>query len=449
MSVGIKPVCVPTLVAAGVVLLGGGSTAIAQESTSTAKGATLETLPRSTADRPDDFPGPQVHVFYVVPSDGADLALDTNGVIAASVASWQAWLRGQTGGRGIRVDTYQGQLDITFFRLATTDAAVAARGPFVREQIEQELRAAGFNTPGRIYAVYYDGGSTHSCGGAGPEPTTGGSVTAMYLKGTPPGAPPCSTNTLGVSPPGYFEFGMLHEIVHTMGFVPPCAPHVTLRDHVSDSTFDLMWAGNAPWGVDQPGRMQLDVNRDDYYLAKIPGCRDMSESRYLGDGGATLTITVTARGGAQGLVRSFPGGIDCPEICTAYFDAWPAQSVTLNAYPSAGSLFAGWRGACSGRNTICDITLDTSKNVEATFERATARLSVSVVGRGRVVSTPLGISCPARCSASYPVGTRVALRATPRRGWRFMGWKGACKGGGRCALTVTSNSVVRATFRRL
>jgi hypothetical protein len=58
---------------------------------------------------------------------------------------------------------------------------------------------------------------------------------------------------------------MLHEIMHTMGFVSPAAPHHTLAGHVSDSNQDLMWAGTLPW---QP--TTLDVGGDDYYGAALP-----------------------------------------------------------------------------------------------------------------------------------------------------------------------------------
>jgi hypothetical protein len=131
--------------------------------------------PRATFDRPDDVAGPQVHVLYVVAADVADRALDTDGETAASVASWQSWLRGQTGGRGIRLDTYQGQLDVTFFRLATTSSAALPRPVLA---ISTELAAAGFAAPEKIYAVYYDGASTLACGdGGGPYPS-------MYLTGS-------------------------------------------------------------------------------------------------------------------------------------------------------------------------------------------------------------------------------------------------------------------------
>jgi hypothetical protein len=81
-----------------------------------------------------------------------------------------------------------------------------------------------------------------------------GSVTAIFLQGTPPGAPPCASNPIGVDPPRYFEFSMLHEILHTMGFVPTCAPHTAPNHHVSDGRFNLMWSGNAPWMRTRPSR---------------------------------------------------------------------------------------------------------------------------------------------------------------------------------------------------
>ena len=88
----------------------------------------------------------------------------------------------------LRFDTYQGSLDVSFFRLAATDATVASRGAFVREAVEQELRAAGFDRPDRIYAVYYDGSSTYACGGAFWPPQLNGNAIVMYLRGRPSGA---------------------------------------------------------------------------------------------------------------------------------------------------------------------------------------------------------------------------------------------------------------------
>src|SRR5215216_1343977 len=82
-------------------------------------GAPTAAAARSTADRTDDLAGYQIHVMYVLPSDGIDYNLDTNGSIASSVAATQKWFVAQTGGtRRLRFDTSSGELDISFFRLA-------------------------------------------------------------------------------------------------------------------------------------------------------------------------------------------------------------------------------------------------------------------------------------------------------------------------------------------
>lgn len=239
--------------------------------------APAQALPRSLIDRPDTSKKPQIHAIYVLPSDGLDRRFDTDRTIQRSVRGFLSWLSKETGKKSLRVDTFRGSLDVSFHRLSSTDAEVASSDPFVRDALEAALKAAGFNAPHKIYAVYYDGHSTFSCGGGAWPPELPGNVAALYLLGEPPGAPPCSTSILGARPPGYFEFAMIHEIMHTMGFVPTCAPHQTLRGHVSDSPRDLMWAGDAAWELPPV----LDLGRDDYYKARLPGCLDLAGSKFL------------------------------------------------------------------------------------------------------------------------------------------------------------------------
>jgi hypothetical protein len=242
---------------------------------------------RTTNDLPDGSSGNQIHVMYVLPSDGVDESLDTSGTLARSVATFQRWLAGQSGDQQLRLDTYGGVLDITFFRLSQTDAQIASSGAFVRDRIESELISAGFNHPNKIYAVYYGGRSTFSCGGGAWPPELPGRVAALYLKGTPPGAPACSTNPFASSEdrPGYLEFAMLHEILHTLGIVATCAPHHTLRGHVSDSPNDLMYAGSFPW---QPS--VLDIGHDDYFRHNNASCLDLANSPYM-TSNSTLLLT--------------------------------------------------------------------------------------------------------------------------------------------------------------
>lgn len=233
---------------------------------------------RAHADRPDELTGPQVHVFYVVANDGVDRRLDVDGTIARTVTAWNTWFAGQTGGPRLRVDTAGGAIDITFARLPTREAQITAEGPYVRERLERDLRTLDLLPPGKMAAVYYDGGSTYSCGGGPWPPELVGQVAAIYLQGTPPGAPACATQRLsadGVAM-GYFEFAMLHEIFHGLGAVPTCAPDHTMRGHVLTDPSDLMYTGSRPW---RP--TTLDIGRDDYWGHGRTTCLDAARSAFL------------------------------------------------------------------------------------------------------------------------------------------------------------------------
>jgi hypothetical protein len=228
-------------------------------------------------DQPDDASGYQVHVLYVLPSDGVDDGLDLNGTIATSVAACQQWFAGQMGGRQLRFDTYQGAPDITFFRMSRTDAQIRGYGASVRGQIEHELLGAGFNLPNKVYAVYYGGGNDVSCGSAAWPPIIPGHVCALYLRGTPPDRSPCSSApiTSAISAPGYWEFGLGQVILNVLGFVPTTSPHFW-GAHVLDDPRDLMYAGPLPW---QPA--VLDAGHDDYFEHGIWGVLDLAQSAFI------------------------------------------------------------------------------------------------------------------------------------------------------------------------
>jgi hypothetical protein len=236
---------------------------------------------RATTDQADDVTGPQLHVVYVLPSDGIDRHLDTDGTLRNTVASWETWLNGQTGGRVFRLDTYQGALDITFVQLTRSNATMTGYGAFVRDTIEKDLAALGLVVAPKIYAVYYDGGSTFACGGGAWPPALPGRVAALYLQGTPPGARACNTNPFAGFPssaPGYLEFAMIHEVMHTLGFVSSAAPHFAAAGHTNDGPTDLMYAGAQPWTPSV-----LDLGRDDYYNPDgLPvGVLNLATSTYL------------------------------------------------------------------------------------------------------------------------------------------------------------------------
>ena len=323
--------------------------------------ASPDALPRSTTDRPDDVRGPQIHAVYVVPSDVTDRALDTDGTVAASVANWQRWFVSQTLGGGLRLDTSGGEIDVTFHRLADTDAALAARGVFLRDAIERALRGAGFDDPDKIYAVYYDGSATAACGGGAWPPTLPGNVGAVYMRATNGSRLPCYDPSLSRQGLQIMDFAVLHEVFHTMGYVPTCAPHHTRSGHVSDDPRDLMYAGDEPW---RPA--VLDVGQDDYYHAHILGCRELAESPYLERNIAHPTEKLGVSVAGPGRVVSTPGGVRCKPRCAASFRR--GTQVVLRAVPAKGARLVRWSGACSGTKP-CRLAMTRARSATARFRR--------------------------------------------------------------------------------
>jgi hypothetical protein len=330
-------------------------------------------LARSSVDRPDDATGAQLHFLYVLPSDGSDAALDTNGAIRNSVSSFETWLEGKTGGRAMRADTYQGSLDISFLRLSRTDADIASTGAFVRDEIEKQTKAAGFDQPDKIYAVYYDGSSSQACGGGAWPPQLPGNVAAMYLKGLPDGPVPCSSNHLAAAgaPPGYLDIAMLHEVMHTIGFVASCAPNHTRSGHVSDSQDDLMWAGDAPWAPSGWANLELDHGNNDYYATGSTTCMDLDRSPYLaGNTGHALYQPGSSGSTAPAApsVRVSPAVIGAGERVTATYTGTPGSTIEVLSKTQPATGFS-----VIGRITLDGSGVGTTSHAPQKNTRITAR----------------------------------------------------------------------------
>jgi hypothetical protein len=277
------------------------------------------------------------------------------------VGNWQRWFESQTLGGGLRLDTSGGELDVSFHRLADTNASLAGRGLFLRDAIEQALRAAGFNRPDKVYAVYYDGSSTAACGGGAWPPTLPGNVGAVYMRATHGAGLPCYDPSLSRHGLQIMDFAVLHEVLHTMGFVPTCAPHHTRSGHVSDDPRDLMYAGDEAW---RPA--VLDVGQDDYYHGHILGCRELAESPYLERNIQHPTEKLGVSVVGPGRVVSAPAGVRCKPRCSATFRR--GTQIVLRAVPAKGARVIRWNGACRGTKP-CRLIMSRARSTTAHFRR--------------------------------------------------------------------------------
>lgn len=260
------------------------------------------TTERATIDRADDHDFDQIRVLYVTPSDGADEARDTSGQICNSVRAFATWFHARAGERYLRFDTSDAKVDIGFVRLSQTDAEMTGNDPgnasidtgiaFVRERVERELVARGLVAENKLYAVYYEGSSAWACGAGAWPPLITARVGAMYLQGVPFGTSiQCGAQVWGRASlePGYQDYAMLHELVHSLGFVPDAAPNEHDLGHifepnVPETSRDLMYSPRAgmadpPWGIFEGDGPLLDVNRDDYF--ETPNELDLAASSIL------------------------------------------------------------------------------------------------------------------------------------------------------------------------
>jgi hypothetical protein len=265
----------------------------AETEIATAENAVTPLGERSLVDRPDDMSGMyQVHVLYVLPAGAADQQRDLDGRIDMSVGAVNGWLWQQTGGSMMRFDTYQGELDITFVALDMTsdeiyEAAVAQYGGalWIRDIVEAQIAGMNVFQPGKIYVSMVEiDRHPSTCADSAHPPELMGRLAGLYPSAVVEAGWNCADEPFGAGI-SFKDMGVMHEIVHLLGFASSCGSHPTSADntsHTGDDNRDLMWApagGDARfWETDN---MLLDPGNDDYFNHSIAGCPDLIDSAFL------------------------------------------------------------------------------------------------------------------------------------------------------------------------
>ena len=117
------------------------------------------------------------------------------------------------------------------------------------------------------------------------------------------------------------------------------------------------------------------------------------------------------------------------------------QQATIMANPSPGYQFVGWSGSTSGIAQSITVTMDSDKNVIATFVALQYTLSTSVDPSGGGTVSP--------ASQTTVFGQTVNLTANAASGYQFVSWSGDVSGSSSSiSVTMNSNKQVVANFVR-
>ena len=286
-----------------------------------------------------------VQLIYAIPQDGVDRGLDQDGTILGSVASAQLWLEEQTGGRSINLVTdRRGNPSIEYLQLTRTEEELQEwPDSSPSYQIEYEARAAGYDTPGIINAIYYEGADVldTTCGETPWPVFTPGNSFTLFLRGGCADFP-----ILGEEDDaGWWELTFVHEFFHAVSAVETCAPNGV--DGHTLETNDLMYGGSEPW--DYP--VLLDVGRDDYYGHGRNACYDIERSPYLVPVGDIVEPYPTTFFDLEMLGCSFESGSitnqnDLSEVWIFNLGPDPVEIAWFddNGEPESLGLINGWDG---------------------------------------------------------------------------------------------------------
>ena len=201
-----------------------------------------------------------------------------------------------------------------------------------------------------------------------------------------------------------------------------------------------------------PGQTRCDSGNPSQCTVNGTGDICSFDEECLPESDFFLNANKTGNGTGTVTSNENPPKINCGVGCGGVSQIYPSgATVTLTPTATAGSIFAGWSGDCTGLMGNCTVTMDAEKTVTARFNLATFILTAARIGNGQgtVASDPAGISCGSDCSEGYENGTSVRLDPVAAAGSIFAGWQqggAGCSGTGSCTVIMNANKTAVAQF---
>ncbi len=200
-------------------------------------------ITRSSADRPDDTPGYQIHFVYVVPSGTSDKHLDTEGSVNEWANEANIWLYDKLGHKFI-FDTYGGATDVSFLqsRYKLSDLCHTCS---TGEKLETEFQAQNTTKINSKTLVFIIFGvlDTNSCGWA----SSPGNLVILHSISELQCNSPGNLAETGLTSP---TWSLIHELVHTYGISHKCFDATDLMLGVPECTIDDNTYGRTAITVD-------------------------------------------------------------------------------------------------------------------------------------------------------------------------------------------------------
>lgn len=226
---------------------------------------------RVTTDQPDATQYKNtIHIVYAVPSGNEDQGRDKNYQLQKSIFAADKWLNDISGGKQLRLDLQNnGDVDITYWPMTETNAALHQSHLGMRDTIEDKLKQTDWYNPNKLYVVYFEGSHFETCGDG---PTNGGHVVDFYLHNPESNIGyVCTTEQFSSNDDvhGFVEYILIHKVVRMLGAY-----------YVMDSVKDLM---SPPYKIYQEPWIPefIDFNNDDYFTHTDSDKVDILYSAFL------------------------------------------------------------------------------------------------------------------------------------------------------------------------